>query len=349
MVLQTVWGWQPSLYLFLGGMGAGAMVMAGVLWLLFKEKVRKTICASYWAAAIALVVGLLCLLSELTNPLRGMMLWQSFSNFTSWMTFGAWVVFAAVVVGGIAALVSVEKVSSLLHLSEKAQRTVISVCAILGIVLGFCVAAYTGILLMSAPGVPFWGSPLLPCLFTVSGIDTGIALVEVIGCVIARREALPHKAHRLMETCVVVLVVLEVIVLMVFLLTTAGSNAQVAAYGAQLLLTGGLSAWFWGLVVVCGLALPLAASVAALVRGKSAKASSAPASVAAEADGIAGAAEAVSSSAKAVSGSTTVLIGAVGALLGGCALRFLIVMAGIHGDPVGSTMVQLFSDLAQTL
>ena len=31
--LQSVWGWQPALYLFLGGMGAGAFVVAAVLYL----------------------------------------------------------------------------------------------------------------------------------------------------------------------------------------------------------------------------------------------------------------------------------------------------------------------------
>ena len=30
-MLQTIWGWQPALYLFLGGMGAGTFVMAAVL------------------------------------------------------------------------------------------------------------------------------------------------------------------------------------------------------------------------------------------------------------------------------------------------------------------------------
>ena len=34
MELQTIWSWQPALYLFLGGMGAGAFVMAAVLFLI---------------------------------------------------------------------------------------------------------------------------------------------------------------------------------------------------------------------------------------------------------------------------------------------------------------------------
>ena len=111
--LQTVWGWQPSLYLFLGGMGGGAFVMAALLVFVDKPNSERTVAVSMWAAVICLVAGLLCLLTELTNPLRGLLLWQSFSNYSSWMTFGAWMVFAAVVVFGLAAVVATDATAAL--------------------------------------------------------------------------------------------------------------------------------------------------------------------------------------------------------------------------------------------
>ena len=40
MELQTIWSWQPALYLFLGGMGAGAFVMAAVLFLIDRTRHR---------------------------------------------------------------------------------------------------------------------------------------------------------------------------------------------------------------------------------------------------------------------------------------------------------------------
>ena len=39
-MLQLTWSWQPALYLFLGGMGAGAFIMAAVLFLIDKAKHR---------------------------------------------------------------------------------------------------------------------------------------------------------------------------------------------------------------------------------------------------------------------------------------------------------------------
>ena len=202
--LQSVWGWQPALYLFLGGMGAGAFVVAAVLYLRCGSKAGKTVAVSAWCSIVCLAVGLLCLLTELTNPLRGLLLWQSFSNFSSWMTIGAWVLVAALVVFGVFAVLSTEKTAALVSQAWKGlyakRHRVLSVLAIVGIVLGIGVAAYTGILLMSAPGVPLWNTPLLPFLFTVSGLDTGIALVEVVSVANAKKEALPSRGHRLMET-----------------------------------------------------------------------------------------------------------------------------------------------------
>lgn len=320
--LQSVWGWQPALYLFLGGMGAGAFVVAALLYFLDRQSNRKTICIASWAATACLVAGLLLLLSELTNPLRGMLLWQSFSNGTSWMTFGAWVVFAAVIVFGLMAVLSTEQwvkpVSKKWKGYPKARNRMRSVLAVVGIALGLCVAVYTGILLMSVPGVPLWNTLLLPCLFTVSALDTGAALVEIVA-VAPKRAVLSNKTHRLLEASVVVLVVLEVVVLAAFLATMQGSDlttatGATAAASARLLAQGMLAPFFWLLVGACGLALPLAMAIAGMVLRKRRK-----------------------------SGRTVMLVGAAGALVGGCALRFLVLMAGLHADVVAQAVSKMVS------
>ena len=320
--LQSVWGWQPALYLFLGGMGAGAFVVAALLYFLDRQSNRKTICIASWAATACLVAGLLLLLSELTNPLRGMLLWQSFSNGTSWMTFGAWVVFAAVIVFGLMAVLSTEQwvkpVSKKWKGYPKARNRMRSVLAVVGIVLGLCVAVYTGILLMSVPGVPLWNTLLLPCLFTVSALDTGAALVEIVA-VAPKRAVLSNKTHRLLEASVVVLVVLEVAVLAAFLATMQGSDlttatGATAAASVRLLAQGMLAPFFWLLVGACGLGIPLAMAIAGMVLRKRRK-----------------------------SGRTVMLVGAAGALVGGCALRFLVLMAGLHADVVAQAVSKIVS------
>ena len=43
------------------------------------------------------------------------------------------------------------------------------------------------------------------------------------------------------------------------------------------------------------------------------------------------------------------IIGATGALVGGCALRFLVIMAGIHADVVADATAQIFADMLARL
>lgn len=62
--MQTIWGWQPALYLFLGGVGAGAFVAAGVFVLTDREGSRSVAGASMWAALGCLGIGLLQLLDH---------------------------------------------------------------------------------------------------------------------------------------------------------------------------------------------------------------------------------------------------------------------------------------------
>ena len=205
------------------------------------------------------------------------------------------------------------------EVEEVFEGEIAGVLAALGIVLGVVVAVYTGVLLMSAPGVPLWNTLLLPCLFAVSALDTGVALVEIIAVTVERKQVGPRKAskaHRLLKRFVVVLVLVELVVLFVFLntmLSGSSDNAAVAATGAlsaDLLMWGTLAPFFWGLVVACGLVLPLVAAIVGLA-------------------------------ARSKSSDSLAVVGASGALLGGCALRFLVLMAGLHADVVANAVATL--------
>lgn len=331
--LQAVWGWQPALYLFLGGLSAGAFIAATVLYFRDKAANIRVVCASCWLAFVCLGLGLVLLLTELSNPLRGMMMWQSFSNFSSWMAIGAWALALAMVAFVLMALLCTSFVTKCLQKDGKESGgldAVRRVVAIIGSVLAFVVAAYTGILLMAAPGVPLWNTALLPCLFVVSGLDTGVALVEVVAAL--SKNGISKASSRLLSRCVIVLVVAEIVVLAVFLgLSLAGKSF--AGDAAGLLVSGSLALPFWGLVVVLGLLLPLSAAIIQ-IRHEKIVAPTAPApSPDGSTDGKAAA---------AVKGDHGLaLVGAAGALVGGCALRFIVLSAGIHGDVIGALVATL--------
>lgn len=311
---MQVWGWQPALYLFLGGLGAASFVAAGILVLRSFDRYRKTAGAAMVLSVGCLAVGLILLLSELSAPLRGLMMWQSFSSFSSWMTIGAWLLFAAIIVFAITAFLTIDKTAGRVFKTEKAQATRASVVkglSAIGIVLGLGVAVYTGILLMVAPGVPLWNTMLLPALFTVSALDTGVASVELIGARTLRQTAEEESVGRVMSLGSTVLIVIEALVLLLLAQTmlaggtvsavTTVSTAAAAESSMQAILSGFLAPWFWVCVVAIGLVLPLLASLFNLAVRNSA-------------------------------GEIAARVGAVGVLVGGCVLRFVILYAGFHAN-----------------
>jgi len=300
IALQTTWNWLIVVYLFLGGLSAGVFCTAALLHLAGKGRFTTTIKIGAWAATIALAVGLLALIVDLENPLRAFLLWQSFSNLTSWMALGAWLICVAFVVFLATALLLTDKSAEIFakgrHLAQW-HGAMLRVLMILGIALALGVAIYTGILLKAAPGIPFWGSWLLPALFTFSALDTGVAALLVV-LVLIERDKESRKLCLAFERITIVLILLEVAVLTAFLATMLqGGHGQMLA--ASIITEGRLSGVFWLLLVVVGLAVPLAIAV-------------------------------LQQFFKSKHFKVLPLFGALGILVGGLTLRYIVVAAGIH-------------------
>lgn len=274
IALQTSWGVQIALYLFLGGLAGGTALVTGIVRLKWGEQFKGLACFGAWASVLLLIAGVLCLVTEVTMPLRAMQLWVAFTNPASWMTIGAWLLVAGIVATGLFALASTPAIANKV-LGQKAgaaQRVLAAISA----VLGTCIAIYTGILLCVLVNHPLWNTPLLPVLFTVSALDTGIALVclylalakpakvavEAQPAEKAAEDAPEQKAAAeslvpLLEKCSVGLIAAEAVVL-VLLLALVNGAGTVGALSVWVLAAGPLAAPFWGLLVVAGLAVPLA-------------------------------------------------------------------------------------------
>lgn len=313
--LQTIWGWQPALYLFLGGMGAGTFVVAGIVRFATMSH-KKPICIAMWCAIAFLAIGLGLLLLELSAPLRALMMWQSFSNLgSSWMALGAWLLFGAIICCGVAAVSSTEPLCAVLKISAETRKSLGTLFTGVGIVLSLCVAVYTGVLLMQAEGVPFWNTGLLPVLFAVSALDTGVGFFSIV---LAAFESNSQGMSRKLEIATISLIVCEMVALAAFLsFVLSGGNplfeAMEPGYGATAVasahcwLDGSLAWAFWGLFVIVGLAVPFVlASVQVIHHSKHAR---------------------------ALSVATALCV-----LVGGCTLRFITLLAGAHVDIVVNTV-----------
>ena len=220
--LQSDWGWTVILDLFFGGLGGAALAITGLMRLMGKQAFPKTVKFGAWIGTGCLAVGVLCLLADVGQPLRAMLMPISFSHFTSWMTFGAWFMFCAVVFAGMFALASTSQVTNKLGEGIRSKLDALQkVFAVGGIVFGLAVVVYTGFLVCSAPGIPFWSTVLVPLGFAPLSLLAGSATVYFLvskfeGCADGEPKAV---AVALKALCVAIIAfaVLSVIALAVFL------------------------------------------------------------------------------------------------------------------------------------
>src|SRR5512143_3514118 len=101
-----IWGWEIPVYLFLGGMAAGAMILSALL--MMRKGERSA--ASRWLAFAApafVSVGMLALFLDLSFKLH---VWRFYLAFrwTSPMSWGAWILLLVYPVTLLQALASID-------------------------------------------------------------------------------------------------------------------------------------------------------------------------------------------------------------------------------------------------
>jgi formate-dependent nitrite reductase membrane component NrfD len=252
-----VWGWEVPVYLFLGGLAAGLMILASVLQAAPGERSR----AARWlpfAAPILVSLGMGALLLDLEDKAH---VWRFYAAFrwTSPMSWGAWILVLVYPVSLLAALGGLadgeaEALASRLggagRLVRRARAFAVTHAprvraanAAAGVGLG----VYTGILLSTLGARALWGSALLGPIFLVSGLSTGAAFLLLF--------RLADGERRLLVRLDLAAIGAELVLLALFLvgLATGGAASRAAA---DLLLGGRFTAEFWTLVVVVGLAIP---------------------------------------------------------------------------------------------
>lgn len=293
MQLQTAWlGFLP-VYLFLGGLGGAVLAVAAVLDAVGPKRFRRTVFPASISALASLVAGALVLLFDLGVPLRGLLLWQSFSNPRSWLSVGAWTLLAAMVLAGMLAVLSRCRVGCGRGGScgrRWARRAVDGAC----LLVGLATCAYTGALLMRSTAIVSWGTWLLPVLFAVSSLSAGVPAVGMLWRWCEKRK----RARRMEPWNRVELgfIAAEALVLAAFVGWLATGEATAPA--AEMLFSGRWAVVFWAVVVAVGLAVPFVLASVVLWRGLHPKA--------------------------------IVLVSAVCVLAGNLALRFLVLAIGLR-------------------
>ncbi|XWX62600.1 NrfD/PsrC family molybdoenzyme membrane anchor subunit [Desulfitobacterium sp. AusDCA] len=239
------WGWKIIIYLFLGGLGAGAYLTSFAAqkgWLGEKSNLGRV---GFYLSGPFVLIGSVLLFLDLgiafSDPFGVL---RMFSNIQSVMTWGIYIISLFIIIGFASAYCTWK------------QRKLSSVLLSFGAILALATGTYTGVLLAVVISVPLWNTFLLPVLFVVSALSTGLAATSLCSYYweknIEQNETRVNKIH-------LVLLVLEVILISLLLaFTLSGAKGVAAVSSAQKIIMGPLAVPFWLLVVAIGLVFPLA-------------------------------------------------------------------------------------------
>ena len=258
------WSWEIAVYLFLGGITAGLMILSVVIDRRVPESERSS--WTRWlplAAPVLLSLGMLALFLDLEYRLHAYRFYLAFMAAAP-MSWGSWILLAiypATLVFAASQLTD-EEIGRLRTMPGVGRLGVGALAgwgrswaerhslglAWANVILGIALGSYTGILLSTLAARAAWNSSILAPLFLVSGLSTGAALMMLF--------PISHREHTLLRNWDMVAIGAELVLLALLLVDLASGDAS-GRSAADLLLGGKLTAPFWSLVVIAGLAVPL--------------------------------------------------------------------------------------------
>lgn len=270
---EPIWGWEIPIYLFLGGLVAGLMILSGYYYLKGKRKDYPfTVLGGMALAPVLLSLGMLMLFLDLDYKVH---VWRFYTAFelASPMSWGAWIlilIYPACVLFIIA--LAKEKglsLGPLHHTGEKLWEAInsfaparmalelasswasrrIHLLAYSNIGLGIGLGAYTGILLSSYAARPLWNSQALAPLFLVSGLSSAAALSVLL----EKKPKAKHEMARIDR----VFIGMELVILFL-LFTNLAYSIRSHQWALEPFVGNALyTPMLWILVVGLGLILPL--------------------------------------------------------------------------------------------
>ena len=274
ILLQTKWGdtiWVP-IYLFFGGIAAGAYIVAVIADLFGRGNSQWNYVArvsSYTAVPLFVLAGL-AITIHLGKPERGILFPFFFTNYGSWMVLGGWAIAIS------APFVFLVAAAHYFNYNPLRRR----IMGVVGIPILVWMAVNTALLLSGAQFVPLWSRTYLPWLFVNSGVLTGLALVGLViilagvfGSEVGKGAS---GALHMFTYAVLLFEVLELSILYVyfqFLRNASDVGTRLGEFiipnGSKIayehVINGELANWFWGGVIIAGLGIPFLLSIFGII------------------------------------------------------------------------------------
>jgi len=250
--VELTWGLMIVIYLFTAGLSAGTMVTSNLAFLYGGKEFERV---GRWGAYISpfpISLGLGVLLLDLGSPFNFYRLFLTL-QVRSPMSYGSWAILFFTGLSVIYLYLWLPEKYQIVGQTPNLEKWKKSLAIIMPI-LSLGVASYTGFLL-NASIRPLWAAPLLPVLFLVSALSTGVAAVILIAALSPWQRA-RHKELHVLTKVDALLIILECFIILVMIVMGRLSSMSVS-YAFGILLFGQYAWIFWFLIVGLGLTIPL--------------------------------------------------------------------------------------------
>ncbi|VAW17479.1 NrfD protein [hydrothermal vent metagenome] len=280
---ETLWGLPVIGYLFLAGVGAGALTVSASVLLRggaggFSSKHFQIARYGALLAPLPLILGTGMIIFELGTFRAAIENGEFFRLFKfinlfltvnmSPMNIGSWLLGLCILLSLAYAYTFLPKDAGPNDDKSELRRAL----AWAGIPFGIAVAIYTGVMLGAMPARPFWNTPVLALLFLLSALSGGTAGILLLKAIFdhngkttgtdakaaaASKRPAGHSEY-LLATSDMLFIGFEILAVFLFIMY-AQLTVGAQAHALNVILPGGeLALLFWGGVVLVGMLIPLA-------------------------------------------------------------------------------------------
>lgn len=254
-----VWHGEVALYLFLGGIVAGMMVVTGLLTLRKKhEEPSRAMAMLPLAAPILLSLGMFFLFLDLEHKLNALRFYLVFKPLSP-MSWGSWILLVVYPVVILQAWTTVpgdvrdavlRRLGRFAFLAKGSDWALANTrrVALVSMIAGASLGIYTGLLLGTMGARPMWNSAILGPLFLTSGLSTAAAFMLLY--------RLSDRERSLLGKLDMGLISVELILVSLWMIGLS-TGSQISQDGLASIIGGPYTTAFWVLVVALGLITPL--------------------------------------------------------------------------------------------
>jgi tetrathionate reductase subunit C len=245
---QETFGALIAIYFYLTGLSAGSFVLSTLAYVFGVEKFKPIGKIGVILAAVFLIMAPLALLIHVGQPFKS---WHLFFylNPTSPITWGSF-------------LLTLYPINALIYgyFMFKGNQKMTRLFGMIGIPLAVFVHGYTGFILALGKARALWNTALMPFLFLVSAMVSGIALMILISIIkdrfFSREKVINRDLVFSLANLLAAMILIDLFLVLSDVLVLLVSHAE-AQEVAHLLLQGKFSLYFIGVENILGKIIPV--------------------------------------------------------------------------------------------